>query len=189
MRSSARAAPMAERLARSHGLDLLVSHPGGDLRRLDGRPALMDETLSSAIQHATRLALRVVAQAEPGSALVEVASASADGEPFTLRVHAPDVDGDLLPITLERSRAVITAEELARHGLTRRQGEVMSLVLSGATNGGVASAWGSASGPSRSMCSPPTTSSVCAHVPGRFSPCSSETAIWVIPPTSTCVLP
>jgi DNA-binding CsgD family transcriptional regulator len=134
--------PMAERLARSHGRDLLVSHPAGDLRHLDGRPAVLDEALSAAIRDATRLALRVVARGEPGSPLVEVASASADGQQFMLRVHAPDVDGDLLPITLERSRAVITAEELARHGLTRRQGEVMSLVLSGATNGGAASVLG-----------------------------------------------
>jgi DNA-binding CsgD family transcriptional regulator len=134
--------PMAVRLARSHGRELLVSNPAGDLWRLDGTPVELDGGLCAAIRDATRLAGHVVGEAEPGSALVEVTSASADGEPFTLRVHAPDVEGDLLPVTLERSRSSVTASELARHGLTPRQAEVMTLVLNGATNGAVANALG-----------------------------------------------
>ena len=135
-------APMAERMAQEQGRELLVSHPCGDLRRLDGSPVVIDEAVRAAIQDATRLAGRVRGQAEPGGALVEVASVSPDGGPFTLRVHAPDAAGDLLPITLERPRAAVTADELARHGLTPRQVEVMTLVLNGSTNGGAANELG-----------------------------------------------
>ena len=64
--------------------------------------------------------------------LVELKVTDTDGEPVTLQLLDSD-DGEFWPVMLKRASSNVRLEKLLDRGLTRRQAEVMALLLAGRT--------------------------------------------------------
>jgi len=69
---------------------------------------------------------------ERGSVLVELKVVDTHGEPVTLQLLDTD-DGEFWPVMLKRASSNVRLENLLDRGLTRRQAEVMALLLAGRT--------------------------------------------------------
>ena len=149
-RESARAAKgtASSLLARS-GAEVCVVGRFGEIVGLDGGEVSLDPLVSSAISTAGRLAGRAgptqaaaadgpcATTPEPGRVVAELHVRDSSGDPVMVQLLASD-DGEFWPVMLKRSSPKITVENLTARGLTRRQAEVMSLLLGGRTTAGAA---------------------------------------------------
>lgn len=124
-------------LARA-GVQVCVVDRFGEIIGLDGTGAGTDPVIADAISRIARVAgstlalERDVARAPrgDGAPVAELKLSDASGEPLSLQL-LPSTDGEFWPVMLKRASSNGSLENLIARGLTQRQAEVMSLLLSG----------------------------------------------------------
>jgi len=131
-------ATVAMNLVEKSGRAVLVRDRAGVLRDLDGAPIDLAEPIASAVSSAVAVALLSPPNDDDGQPAVEISVPTGAGAQVSIRVLRPPRPGSLLSVVIERAPTGPAAVDLLRHNLTARQAEVMEMILSGSTNGGVA---------------------------------------------------
>ena len=132
-RGSARTARgvTSDLLARS-GVQVCVVDRFGEIVGLDGAAVHVDPVTADAISRVARVACATRGSQTAGDSpvLAEFKITDASGEPLALQLLASS-DGEFWPVTLRRASSNTCPDRLVERGLTRRQAEVMALLLNG----------------------------------------------------------
>jgi DNA-binding CsgD family transcriptional regulator len=139
-RSARTASGVSSDLLERSGVQVAVVDRFGEIGGLDGERVSLDPRIAEAITSVARLASAAPRRAredEQRAVIAEIKVRASSGETVTVQLLASD-DGEAWPVTLRRAAPAPCVDSLIARGLTRRQAEVMALLLAGRTTTGAA---------------------------------------------------